>query len=285
MSALKPELQNSVREDAASALREDMGSGDVTALLVPDNQHAEATVIVREPAVICGQAWFDGVFDLLDAGITVNWAVEEGAAVQADDVICTVTGRARAILTGERSALNFLQTLSATATAAKAFSVAIADTDTVILDTRKTIPGLRLAQKYAVRTGGAQNHRIGLYDGILIKENHIFSAGGVTQAVNAARALESGVLIEVEVENLDEAREAMEAGAERLLLDNFKPDDMRAAVELRNQRYDDITLEASGGVTIDNVADIATTGVDYISIGGLTKDIRAIDFSMRFRVT
>jgi len=285
MSALKPELQNSVREDAASALREDMGSGDVTALLVPDNQHAEATVIVREPAVICGQAWFDGVFDLLDADITVNWAVEEGAAVQADDVICTVTGRARAILTGERSALNFLQTLSATATAAKAFSVAIADTDTVILDTRKTIPGLRLAQKYAVRTGGAQNHRIGLYDGILIKENHIFSAGGVTQAVNAARALESGVLIEVEVENLDEAREAMEAGAERLLLDNFKPDDMRAAVELRNQRYDDITLEASGGVTIDNVADIATTGVDYISIGGLTKDIRAIDFSMRFRVT
>ena len=285
MSALTPELQNSVREDAASALREDMGSGDVTALLVPDNQHAEATVIVREPAVICGQAWFDGVFDLLDADITVNWAVEEGAAVQADDVICTVTGRARAILTGERSALNFLQTLSATATAAKAFSVAIADTDTVILDTRKTIPGLRLAQKYAVRTGGAQNHRIGLYDGILIKENHIFSAGGVTQAVNAARALESGVLIEVEVENLDEAREAMEAGAERLLLDNFKPDDMRAAVELRNQRYDDITLEASGGVTIDNVADIATTGVDYISIGGLTKDIRAIDFSMRFRVT
>ena len=285
MSALTPELQNSVREDAASALREDMGSGDVTALLVPDNQHAEATVIVREPAVICGQAWFDGVFDLLDAGITVNWSVEEGDAVQADDVICTVTGRARAILTGERSALNFLQTLSATATAAKAFSVAIADTDTVILDTRKTIPGLRLAQKYAVRTGGAQNHRIGLYDGFLIKENHIFSAGSVTQAVNAARALESGVLIEVDVENLDEAREAMEAGAERLLLDNFKPDDMRAAVELRNQRYDDITLEASGGVTIDNVADIATTGVDYISIGGLTKDIRAIDFSMRFRVT
>lgn len=284
MSALTAELQNRVREDVSNALREDIGSGDITALLVPEAQQAEATVIVRESAIICGQAWFDEVFAQLDAAVVVAWQTGEGAQARPGDLVCSISGPARSILSGERSALNFLQTLSATATAASAFAAAVADSNTIILDTRKTVPGLRLAQKYAVRIGGARNHRIGLYDGILIKENHIFSAGGISAAVHAAQALDSGVMIEVEVESLAEAREAMEAGADRLLLDNFSPADMRAAVTLRDQSFDAITLEASGGVSLDSIAAIAATGVDFISVGALTKNIRAIDFSMRFRV-
>ncbi|NND54167.1 MAG: carboxylating nicotinate-nucleotide diphosphorylase [Gammaproteobacteria bacterium] len=283
MASLTPELQTCIDTDVAGALREDVGSGDLTALLVPDDQAAEATVIVREHAIVCGQAWFERVFTLLDAGISVDWAVNEGDAVQADDLLCTVRGPARAILTGERAALNFLQTLSATATAANAYSVAVAGTSAVILDTRKTIPGLRLAQKYAVRTGGAQNHRVGLYDGILIKENHIVSAGSIAAAVATAQALKANVIIEVEVETIDEAQQAMSAGADRLLLDNFTTEQLRAAVELRDTSFAGITLEASGGVTLNTVDDIAATGVDFISVGALTKDVRAVDFSMRFR--
>jgi len=282
MNALTPELRNRVTEDVENALREDMGSGDLTAELVPAEQHAVATVIVREEAVICGQPWFDEVFALLDTEVAVDWRVAEGSLAHAGDIVCEITGPARAILTGERAALNFLQTLSATASSARAFSLAAAGTGAVILDTRKTIPGLRLAQKYAVRTGGAQNHRTGLYDGILIKENHIAAAGGVAAAVSAALSLSDGVLVEVEVENLDEANAAMQAGAERLLLDNFTPELMREAVRLRDQSKPQVTLEASGGVDLDSVAAIAASGVDFISVGSLTKDIRAIDFSMRF---
>jgi len=285
MPALTPELQHRIREDVTLALREDMGSGDITALLVPESQQALATVIVREPAVICGQPWFDEVFAQLDADIVVTWHVDEGGSLDTDATVCEISGPARAILTGERSALNFLQTLSATATAANAFAEAVSGTNAVVLDTRKTIPGLRLAQKYAVKVGGASNHRIGLYDGILIKENHIFSAGSITQAVLAAQALNTDVMIETEVETLEEAREAMSAGADRLLLDDFTEEDMRAAVNLRNSDYLGITLEASGGVKLGNIRDIAATGVDFVSVGALTKDLRAIDFSMRFSIT
>ncbi len=280
---MRDPLENTAAEVAA-ALREDIGSGDITAALVPAAQQARAQVIVREPAVICGQPWFDEVFRQLDAAIAVHWHVAEGDACAANSLICEIAGPARAILTGERTALNFLQTLSATATAAAEFSKAIAGTDTTVLDTRKTLPGLRLAQKYAVRTGGAANHRIGLYDGILIKENHIVAGGGIGPTVQQARKLADGLMVEVEVESLDEAREAMAAGADRLLLDNFSISDMRAAVEMRSRDYSGITLEASGNVNLQSIADIAATGVDFISIGALTKDIKAIDFSMRFEM-
>ncbi len=270
--------------DVAAALREDIGSGDITAALVPADQQARAQVIVREQAVICGQPWFDEVFRQLDAAIRVHWQVAEGVACAANSLICEIVGPARAILTGERTALNFLQTLSATATTAAAFSKAVADTGTTVLDTRKTLPGLRLAQKYAVKTGGAANHRIGLYDGVLIKENHIVAGGGIGPTVQQARKLADGLMVEVEVESLDEAGEAMAAGADRLLLDNFNIADMRAAVEMRDRDYSGITLEASGNVNLQTIADIAATGVDFISIGALTKDIKAIDFSMRFEM-
>jgi len=284
MNALNPELLNRIGEDVSNALREDVGSGDLTAQLVPAGQQATARVTVRETAVICGQPWFTEVFRQLDAAVTVKWQVDEGVTASAGNQICEITGPARAILTGERAALNFLQTLSATATLASEFSAAVSGTCCTVLDTRKTLPGLRLAQKYAVKTGGGANHRIGLYDGILIKENHIFSAGGITAAVNAAQALNSGVIIEVEVETQDEAKEAMEAKADRLLLDNFTTADMDAAVKLRNQDFPDITLEASGNVSLQTIANIAATGVDFVSVGALTKDIKAIDFSMRFEI-
>jgi nicotinate-nucleotide pyrophosphorylase (carboxylating) len=284
MTDLDDILLACVREGVSNALHEDTGSGDLTAALVPENQQASARVIVRETAVICGQPWFTEVFRQLDPTVTVEWHTDEGGKAKAGDLICEISGPARAILTGERSALNFLQSLSATATLAAAYSAAVSGTGCTVLDTRKTLPGLRLAQKYAVKTGGAANHRIGLYDGILIKENHIFSAGGITAAVQAAQELNAGVMIEVEVESLEEAREAMEAGADRLLLDNFSTDDMRAAVNMRDQSFAAITLEASGNVTLETIADIAATGVDFISVGALTKDVKAIDFSMRFDV-
>lgn len=285
MTDLSPQLQRRVREDVSNALHEDMGSGDLTAQLVPVAQQASARVTAREAAVVCGQPWFTEVFRQLEPAIEVRWQIDEGARAAADDLICEISGPARAILTGERSALNFLQTLSATATLAAAYNAAVSDTGCTVLDTRKTLPGLRLAQKYAVKCGGATNHRIGLYDGILIKENHIFSAGGVASAVQSALDMHSDVLVEVEVESIDEARDAMTAGAHRLLLDNFSLAKMRDAVALRDQEYTDITLEASGNVTLETIADIAATGVDFVSVGALTKDIKAIDFSMRFEIT
>jgi len=284
MNTLDPELLNRIGEDVSNALREDVGSGDLTAQLVPTGQKAAARVTAREAAVVCGQPWFTEVFRQLEPAIEVRWHIDEGTIAAADDLICEISGPARAILTGERSALNFLQTLSATATLAAAYSAAVSDTGCTVLDTRKTLPGLRLAQKYAVKCGGAANHRIGLYDGILIKENHIFSAGGIASAVNSALGMHSEVLVEVEVESIDEAREAMSAGAHRLLLDNFSLPQMRDAVALRDQKYTDITLEASGNVTLETIADIAATGVDFVSVGALTKDVKAVDFSMRFEI-
>jgi nicotinate-nucleotide pyrophosphorylase (carboxylating) len=281
---ISPELTDRIVEDVRNALSEDLGGGDLTAKLVPAEQQAQARLIVRDDAVICGSAWFNEVFVQLGNQVAIQWHIAEGDLAKANSLVCELTGPAQAMLTGERTAMNFLQTLSATATATRAFCIAIENTDTVILDTRKTIPGLRLAQKYAVRTGGAQNHRTGLYDGILIKENHIYACGGIDKAVAAALAQNSNVLIEVEVESLDEVRAAIEAGAHRLLLDNFSVDQMRDAVALRNQLNDGISLEASGNVSLNTIQDIADTGVDYISVGALTKDIRAVDLSMRFEM-
>ena len=276
------QLATYIGESVQSALAEDIGSGDLTARLVPEEQQARARVIVRDDAVVCGQPWFNEVFTQLDSTITVNWLVEEGTAVVAGATLCELNGPARPILTGERTALNFLQTLSATATAAQAFKKAVEGTNAQILDTRKTLPGLRLAQKYAVRTSGAKNHRTGLYDGVLIKENHIAAAGGISNAVITALKEIKSCLIEVEVETLDEAREAIEAGANRLLLDNFSLDDLRAAVRLRDDTNLQVGLEASGGVNLKTIRDIAETGVDFISVGAITKDIKATDLSMLF---
>jgi nicotinate-nucleotide pyrophosphorylase (carboxylating) len=265
------------------ALAEDVGTGDRTATLVASSQHAVATITVREGAVLCGQPWVDEVFRQLDAAITVRWLAAEGAVVTADTVACELAGPARPLLTGERTALNFLQTLSGTATAVRPYAAALAGSRTRILDTRKTIPGLRLAQKYAVRIAGGTNHRLGLYDGILIKENHIIAAGGITAAVTAARRAGDGVLVQVEVENLAEADEALRAGPDRLLLDEMCLPDLRAAVALRDELAPAIGLEASGSITLENIRTVADTGVDFISVGSLTKHLRAIDLSMRFR--
>ena len=278
-----PDLKIQIREDVRSALAEDIGSGDLSAVLVPETQRARARVLLRHDAVICGQPWFNEVLQQLDATIDVTWLVEEGEFAHADTYLCEVTGAAREILSGERSALNFLQTLSATATAAREFSSAVADTGTTILDTRKTLPGLRLAQKYAARMGGASNHRLGLHDAIMIKENHIIAGGGIRESVAAAIAHSPDVMIVVEVETLDETKQALQTPVQRLLLDDFSLSDMREAVQLRNTMAPDIQLEASGGVTIDSVQDIAATGVDFISVGSITKHIRAIDLSMRFQ--
>lgn len=263
------------------ALAEDIGGGDLTAALVPAGQRAEATVITREDAVLCGQPWFDEVFRQLDPAIAVRWQAREGAVVSAATTLCTLQGAARALLTGERTALNFLQLLSGTATAARAYAAAAPGIR--ILDTRKTIPGLRRAQKYAVRVGGAENHRIGLFDAILVKENHIAAAGSITRVVAEARRLSPQVMLEVEVETLEQANEAMAAGADRLLLDNFTPERMREAVRLRNRLSPGTGLEASGGITLGNIAAVAATGIDFISIGDITKNLRATDLSMRIR--
>ena len=282
MQKTDEQLATYIGESVRIALAEDIGSGDLTARLVPEEQKARARVIVRDNAVVCGQPWFNEVFTQLDSRITVNWLAEEGAAVIAGATLCELNGPARPILTGERTALNFLQTLSATATAAQAFRKAVEGSNATILDTRKTLPGLRLAQKYAVRTSGAENHRTGLYDGVLIKENHIAAAGGISNAVATALNEIKSCLIEVEVETLDEARQAIEAGANRLLLDNFSLDDLRAAVRLRDATKMQVGLEASGGVNLKTIRDIAETGVDFISVGAITKDIKATDLSMLF---
>jgi nicotinate-nucleotide pyrophosphorylase (carboxylating) len=276
------DLARHVRESVRLALAEDVGSGDLTAGLVPADQRIMARVIARESAILCGRAWFDETFRQLDAAISVTWHASDGERVGPDQALCELTGTARPVLTGERTALNFLQLLSGTATATRRYADAVAGTPATILDTRKTIPGLRLAQKYAVRCGGASNHRIGLFDAILVKENHILAAGGIEPAVAAARTRSDRVLLEVEVENLAQAETALRAGVDRLLLDNFDLDRLRAAVTLREELAPGITLEASGGITLENVRAVAETGVDFISVGELTKSARAIDLSMRF---
>jgi nicotinate-nucleotide pyrophosphorylase (carboxylating) len=265
--------------DVRIVLDEDVGSGDLTASLVPQDKQIQARVICREQAVVCGIAWFNEVFSQLDPDVEVDWDVQDGDTMLPDQEICCLRGRAASILTGERSALNLLQTLSGTATLTSSYVKAIAGTDANILDTRKTIPGLRLAQKYAVLCGGGKNHRKGLYDAILIKENHILAAGSITAALQQAQETASGVEIEVEVENLSQLGEALGAGTKRVLLDNFELEALRQAVQLNAGRA---RLEASGGVNLDTVRQIAETGVNDISVGALTKDLRAVDFSMRF---
>ncbi len=268
-----------IRESVQRALAEDVGSGDRTARLVPEMAHLDATVIAREEAVLCGQAWFDAVFEALDPRIKIEWEAEDGQRVQPNQTLCMLRGPARSMLTGERTALNFLQTLSGTATLARRYADAAAGTGATVLDTRKTIPGLRVAQKYAVRCGGCRNHRIGLYDGILIKENHIHAAGSITAALAVARREAFGLPVEVEVENLDEVKEALAANADILLLDNFSFEQLRAAVAINDGRA---RLEASGNVSLTTLREIALTGVDYISVGALTKDLHAVDLSLRY---
>ena len=271
-------LKTAFEANLLSALLEDVGTGDLTGLLVPEGGRSTARVIVREDAVLCGAPWFEGVMNCMQAGIEIDWQYAEGDMMKADSVVCVIQGPARALLTAERAALNFLQLLSGVATATRKYVDVIAGTNAAILDTRKTLPGLRLAQKYAVRVGGGQNQRLALYDGILIKENHIAAAGGITNAVLAAKRLDQGVSIQVEVENLDELAEALAAGAVSVLLDNFSNDMMREAVKINAGRA---LLEASGGINFDTVRAIAETGVNRISIGSLTKDIRATDYSLR----
>ena len=275
LDVLDEDLLHTVR----FALAEDIGNGDVTATLVPENTTAQATVISRESAIVCGMAWFNAVFAELDSRVAIEWLVRDGDAVRSDQPLCKLSGPARPLLSGERTALNFLQTLSATATLSHRYAETVADLPVRILDTRKTIPGLRNAQKYAVRIGGCDNHRTGLYDGILIKENHIAAAGSINSAVTQARADNPDMLVEVEVENESQLLQALEAGADRLLLDNHSLPELSTAVKTVNGRAG---LEASGGVTLDNIREIALTGVDYISTGSLTKDIKAIDLSMIF---
>lgn len=275
-------LEEAMLHAVRTALDEDIGSGDITAALIPEDQMASASVICREAAVLCGQAWFDAVFAELDSRITVNWQARDGDRLSSNQTVCNVSGPARAMLTGERTALNFLQTLSATASLARRYADTVADLPVRILDTRKTIPGLRQAQKYAIRTGGCDNHRNGLYDAILIKENHIAATGSISNAVNAARNSNADVMIEVEVENQHQLQQALAAGADRLLLDNFDIAALTAAVQLVAGRAE---LEASGNITLENLHDTARTGVDFISIGALTKNIQAIDLSMLFVIS
>ncbi len=274
------DLASTIERDVDYALAEDIGSGDITASLIADNAYAKARIICREPAVLCGAAWFTACFHRLDSNATIEWNAKDGDVISAGQTLCSVAGKSRALLTAERSALNFLQMLSAVATQTKQFVDAVAGTHAKIADTRKTLPGLRLAQKYAVRTGGGINYRVGLYDAFLIKENHIAAAGSITAALHQAAAnAKPGVWTQIEVESLDGLREALTAGATFILLDNMTPRQMREAVSVNAGRAQ---LEASGGVTLDSVRTIAETGVDRISIGSLTKDIRAIDLSMRF---
>ena len=264
------------------ALAEDIGAGDVTATLIPAGRKGHASVITREPAILCGVPYVNATFQQLDPSVQVEWLATEGDSVTKNQALFKLSGNARALLTGERTALNFLQLLSATATAAHAYAVLIADTGCRVLDTRKTLPGLRTAQKYAVRVGGGQNHRIGLFDMILIKENHIMAAGSIDQAVASARASGAQVPVEVEVETLDELSQAIAAGADIAMLDEFTLDGMREAVAVNRASERPLKLEASGSVTLETIRGIALTGVDYISVGSITKHVRAVDLSMRF---
>jgi len=274
MNKLTEDIKRSVKQ----TLAEDIGSGDLTASLIPEGVTATAEIICRESAVLCGQAWLEEVFEQLNQTIKIQWFFHDGDAIEADQIVCKIIGSASDLLTGERSALNFLQTLSATATKSRFFVDLVDGVDVRILDTRKTIPGLRSAQKYAVTCGGASNHRIGLFDAILIKENHISAAGSISAAVK--KAVEHDVEIEVEVEDLDEFEEALSVGVKRVLLDNFSISELILAVGLNKGRA---RLEASGNVTEHTIRDIAETGVDDISLGTLTKDVKAVDFSMLFK--
>ncbi len=267
----------------ARALAEDIGPGDVTAALVPAAQRARATLITREPIVLCGTAWVDETFRQLDASIVIHWQMRDGEEPAAGAVLCHIEGAARPILTGERCALNFLQTLSGTATATRRHVAAIAGTGCQVLDTRKTIPGLRLAQKYAVRCGGGSNHRLGLHDMVLIKENHAIAAGGIAAAIAAARQASPGVPVEVEVETLEEFRAALAAEPEVIMLDEFSEADLRQAVAERRSAGITTRLEVSGGVNLQTIRAIAETGVDYVSVGALTKHLVAADLSLRFQ--
>jgi len=281
---MNDQMTAAISANVSAALQEDLGSGDRTAELVPESTAATASIICREPMTLAGQPWVDEVFRQLDPDVDIQWLANDGDHLPADAEICILNGVARSLLSGERTALNFLQTLSATATMTSRYVDAVANLKARILDTRKTIPGLRIAQKYAVRCGGGNNHRIGLFDAILIKENHIISAGGVEAAIRTAKEQHSNLPIEIEVESVTELREALRAGADRLLLDNFDIADLRRAVEVNHKEGDPpVDLEASGGLTLDEIVKVAETGVDYISVGALTKNISASDLSMRFR--
>ncbi|AOY92902.1 nicotinate-nucleotide diphosphorylase (carboxylating) [Cupriavidus sp. USMAA2-4] len=273
-AALAEALQDNVR----AAIAEDVGSGDLTGMLVPAGKPARARVIVRERAVLCGRPWFDACMRAVDPALEVRWLQEEGALMEADSVVCEITGPARSLLTAERPSLNFLQLLSGVASATRRYADLVAGTHARVLDTRKTLPGLRLAQKYAVKVGGGENQRLALYDGILIKENHIAAAGGITAALRAAEQLGSGVSVQVEVETLAELEEALAAGARSILIDNFTEPMMRDAVRINAGRA---LLEVSGGVNHETIRAFAQTGVDRISVGALTKDVRATDYSLR----
>ncbi len=276
-------LPNNISEQVKLALQEDIGTGDVTAGLIPLANQSKASVICRDKAIFSGRAWFDEIFNQIDPAVEIIWHFKDGDRVPAGSILCDLSGNARAILSGERAALNFVQTLSATATQTSYFVKAIEGTTTKILDTRKTIPNLRDAQKYAVLCGGGKNHRIGLYDMVLIKENHIMAAGSISAAVKQAKNIHPDLKIEVEAETLDEFRKANKAGADIVMLDNFELDIMRQAVEENNSSVNKVILEASGGVNLNTVRAIAETGVDYISVGEITKDVKAIDLSMRFK--
>ena len=276
-------LPPTVAAEVARALSEDIGSGDLTAALIPVESKKSGTVISREAAILCGKDWFDEVYRQLDTAVRVEWLATDGDPIHPEQTICRVAGPARALLTGERTALNFLQTLSATATVTRRHVDALSGSACRILDTRKTIPGLRLAQKYAVRCGGGVNHRVGLFDAVLVKENHIISAGSIEAAVRHARRAAGKRIVEVEVENLAELRQALTTDVDRVLLDNFSRVDLVEAVRLtRAGAAKKIELEASGNVTLETLRAIADTGVDYVSVGALTKHIRAVDLSMRF---
>jgi nicotinate-nucleotide pyrophosphorylase (carboxylating) len=277
--ALPPDVATVV----SRAIAEDLRDGDLTAELIAPTTTAVARVVAREPATLCGRAWFDETFRQIDPRVAVSWAADDGAQIAADAIVCELRGPARSIVTGERTALNFLQTLSGTATVTRTYAELVAGTRARILDTRKTLPGLRLAQKYAVRCGGGENHRIGLFDAVLIKENHIAAVGSVTAAVATARRQSGNVMIEVEVETLAQLREALATDADRIMLDDFSLDDLRAGVQLRDAHAGKRKeLEASGSVDAAKLRAVAATGVDFISIGAITKHVRAIDFSMRF---
>lgn len=280
-----PPLPQDISPMVALALAEDVGTGDVTADLVPGDCLARAVVTCRETAVLCGRPWFDAVYAQLDEAIRIEWYADDGDSINADMVVCRLEGPARPLLTGERTALNFLQSLSGTATVARRYADAVAGTGCQVLDTRKTLPGLRAAQKYAVACGGATNHRHGLYDALLIKENHIMAAGGIAAALAAARRIHPDIVVEIEVESLAELAAALDGGADIVMLDNFSLDGLRAAVaQLRLRRGCPTRLEASGNVELDEIRRIAATGVDFISVGALTKHLRAIDLSMRFQL-
>jgi nicotinate-nucleotide pyrophosphorylase (carboxylating) len=271
--------QSIIEENVFNALKEDVGEGDITAELIPQDNISLATVISREDCVFCGLDWFEETFRQVDPEVHIDWCVDDGDNITADQIICTISGSSRSLVTGERTALNFVQTLSATATRSARYAQKVAGTKTRVLDTRKTIPGLRMAQKYAVSCGNCTNHRIGLFDAFLIKENHIQACDGISAAVTEARFYNPDLKVEVEVENMDELQQAIDAGADHVLLDNFDLDTLRLAVAACDGK---IITEASGNITLDTIMEVAATGVDFVSTGDLTKNIEAIDLSMRF---